>query len=205
VTSALAIALALSLAAAPAAVESAVAAAAQGVRPEVLDWRPALASGCAARRYEALRQVRASGEVPVRIDGTDARGAACEGWGWARVRAWGPALVTARAVRSGEPLAPAVALGEAEISPGKPPVSTLPDGAVAARDLPAGARLQPGAVRGGPPPGSPVTVLVRTGAITVARPGRAVPCPPGRACALLPSGRRVEGRLEDGLVVVEAP
>jgi hypothetical protein len=197
--------LALSLAAAPAAVDSAVAAAAQGVRAEVVDWRPALASGCAAQRYEALRQVRASGDVPLRIDGTDARGAACEGWGWARVRAFGPVLVLARAVRAGEPLAPAVVTAEAELAPGRPLVSTLPGGATAARDLPAGARLQPGAVRGGPPPGSPVTVLVRTGAITVARPGRAVPCPPGRACALLPSGRRVEGRLEDGLVVLEAP
>jgi hypothetical protein len=197
--------LAVSLAAAPAAVDSAVAAAAQGVRAEVVDWRPTLSSGCAARRYEALRQVRASGDVPIRIGGTDARGAACEGWGWAKVRAFGPALVLARAVRAGEPLAPAVATAEAEVSPGKPVVAALPDGAVAARDLAAGVRLQPGAVREGPPPGSPVTVLVRSGAIRVARPGRAIPCPPGRACALLPSGRRVEGRLEDGLVVVEAP
>jgi hypothetical protein len=202
---ALALALAASLAAAPDAVDSAIAAAAQGVRAEVVTWRPALAAGCEARRYEALRQVRASGDVPVRVDGADARGGACEGFGWAKVRAYGPALVTTRAVRAGDPLAGAVAPAEAEVARGRPLVATLPDGAVAARDLPAGARLEPAALRGGPAPGAAVTVLFRAGALEVTRPGRAVPCLRGRACALLPSGRRVEGRLEGGLVVVEAP
>jgi hypothetical protein len=46
---------------------------------------------------------------------------------------------------------------------------------------------------------------MRAGALSVEQSGRAVPCPRGRACAVLPSGRRVEGRLEDGRILVELP
>lgn len=201
-----AIALSLALAAAPTAVEQAVAAAtAPGLRAEVLEYRPAVETGCAPERAEALREVAASGQVALRVEGRDAGGARCEGWGWARVRAVAPALRATRAVRAGEALAGAVSLGEAEVIAGRRALAELPEGAVAARPLSAGAPVESGALRTGPTPGAALTVVVRAGALAVAQPGRAVACGRERACAVLPSGRRVEGRLQDGALWVEAP
>ena len=60
-------------------------------------------------------------------------------------------------------------------------------------------------IRIGPAPGALVAVRIRSGALTVEQSGRAVPCARGLACALLPSGRRVEGRLTDGRLLVELP
>lgn len=192
--------------AAPALVQRAVAAAAApGLRAEVLDWRPAVETRCEPERAEAIRLVTASGQVPLRVEGRDPRGARCEGWGWARVRAVAPALRASRAIRAGEPLAGAVALGEAEVVAGRRAVAELPGDAVAARPIAAGAPLEAAAIRTGPPPGAPVTVVVRAGALAVAQPGRAVACGRERACAVLPSGRRVEGRVQDGALWVEAP
>jgi hypothetical protein len=50
-----------------------------------------------------------------------------------------------------------------------------------------------------------VEVVVRAGDLEITREARAVPCVRGRACALLPGGRRVEGRLLDGRILVEVP
>jgi hypothetical protein len=35
--------------------------------------------------------------------------------------------------------------------------------------------------------------------------GRLVPCSRGVACAVVPTGKHVEGRLEDGTLIVETP
>jgi len=197
----------LALLAASPAVESALdAAAAPGVRAELVDLRPAPGRGCAPEIARALRAVTASGLVPLRVEGHDAGGAACQGWAWARVRVHAPALLASRDVREGEPLASAVVPGEAEVSPGRRPLAALPPGAVAARALPAGTPLYPAAVHAGPRPGDAVTVLFRAGAISVEQTGRAIPCVRGSACAVLPSGRRVEGRLAaDGRIFLEVP
>jgi hypothetical protein len=53
--------------------------------------------------------------------------------------------------------------------------------------------------------GGAVRVVVRSGLVVLEQTGRFVPCGAGRACAVLPSGKHVEGRLEDGRVVVEVP
>jgi hypothetical protein len=56
----------------------------------------------------------------------------------------------------------------------------------------------------GPAVGSRVRILVRVGSLVVEEVGRLVPCSRGVACAVVPSGKHVEGRLEAGTLVVEA-
>jgi hypothetical protein len=177
-----------------------------GARAEVLEVRVTSGQACPADRAEALRPVTSSGEVALRLAGTGADGRACEGYAWARVRVVASGLVASRAVAQGELLQGAVALGDVELRLGRPPPLTgIPEGSRAARALAAGAPLLRGDVRDGPLPGEPITVLVRTGGLELSRTGRALPCARGRACALLPGGRRVEGRLEDGKLLLEAP
>jgi hypothetical protein len=57
----------------------------------------------------------------------------------------------------------------------------------------------------GPRAGTPVKIVVRVGALSVEQLGRIVPCTRDAICAVLPSGKHVEGRLEDGRLVVELP
>lgn len=190
-------------AAAQAALDAALAV--RGARAELVELSPATPRGCAATTAEATRPIAASGEVPLRLAGEDAAGAPCEAWAWARVRVHAPALVTASAVAEGAPLAGATATAEREVLAGHAVLSELPEGAVAERALAAGVALDAAHVRVGPRPGEPVRVLLRAGAIEISQEGRAVACRRGRACALLPSGRRVEGAFSGGRLVVEAP
>ena len=173
-----------------------------GGRVEALDWRPTLPPGCVASAAESPRPLAASGRVALRLSGAGPAGP-CQGWGWARVRVFAPALVAARPLREGEPVA--AASDEVEVRGGRAPLGALPDGAVAARAIPAGAAIDLGMLRVGPRPGEPVAVLLRAGPLTVEQAARALPCARGRGCALLPSGRRVEGRLESGRILVEMP
>jgi flagella basal body P-ring formation protein FlgA len=210
-TTMLTLLLPLLLAAAPTP-DRAIAAAlsAPGSRAEVLAVRAA-AAGCSAESFEATGAVEASGDVPLRIHGRDREGGACEGAAWAAVRVFAPALVVARALREGEPLKGAVELEEREVRLGRPAVVALPEGAAAARTLRARDALAPADVRVGPRPGEPVAVLVRAGTLELERSARAVPCAreaavrEGRACALVPGGRRIEGRFQAGRILVEAP
>lgn len=176
-----------------------------GARAEVA--APQVSSGrdCAPAAWEALRPATSSGQAALRFSGSDAAGRPCEGFAWARVTVLAPSPVATRPLEDGDPLEGAVAWELREVRPGRAPLTELPAGATAARRLPAGAVLDGGAVRSGPRSGEPVAVLIRVGALTVEQPGRALPCPRGRACAVLPSGRRVEGRLADGRILVEVP
>ncbi|HEX7625004.1 MAG TPA: hypothetical protein VF400_15610 [Anaeromyxobacteraceae bacterium] len=189
------------LAVALAAIQTALAL--PGARAEVLrvDGAPAR---CEVRRAAVARPVAASGRLALRLSGSDASGRPCEAWVWAEVRLYAPALVTSRPVAIGEPLQGAVATAEREIRPGRSPLAALPEGARADRALPAGAVLDEGVLRIGPRPGEPVTVLLRAGALAVEQRGTATSCRRGRACALLPSGRRVEGVWHGGRIELEA-
>ena len=194
--------------AAPAATPAAAVDAAlspAGARAEVDEVRTTAGRDCAAASWEALRSVSASGSAPLRFTGQTAAGARCEGFAWVRVRVTAPSAVTTRALRQGELLEGAVTVAPHEVLPGRHALAAAPAGAAAARALPAGTVLDESAVRIGPATGEAVTVLVRVGSLSVEQPGRAVPCLRGRSCALLPSGRRVEGRFEDGRLLVEAP
>jgi hypothetical protein len=193
-------------AAAPADVAGAIAAALAipGARAEVGEIR-ASGPACAVERAEALRPVSGTGEVPVRLAGRDPAGAPCERFAWARVRVLAPALRTTRVVRAGEPIAAAVVPAEAEVRAGRAPLAALPAGALAARALRAGDSVFEEDLAHGPPPGAAVEVLVRAGAVELTQVGHAVACARGLACALLPGGRRVEGRYDGTRIIVEAP
>ena len=186
-----------------AAVDSAVAIA--GARAEVLDVQGELPAGCALTRAEVPRPVQASSRVAVHLFGAAAEGRRCEGWAWAHVRLAAPALVTTRAVAAGEPIAAAVMREQREVLPGRAPVAELPEGAVADRPLAPGAAVDASALRVGPRAGEIVTVVARAGALTVESTARAVPCRRGRVCAVLPSGRRVEGAWHGGRIDLESP
>ncbi|HET7754926.1 MAG TPA: hypothetical protein VFK85_13540 [Anaeromyxobacteraceae bacterium] len=177
-----------------------------GARAELVTLRPSLPAGCAAVTLEAPRPIASSGDVPLRARGVQPAGAPCEGWAWARVRVVAPVPVSTRALAEGEPIdANAWRLAEREIAAGRAPLAAIPAGSTASRRIPAGAPLDEVDLRLGPPPGEPVTVLVRAGALSVEQPARAIACHRGRACALLPSGRRVEGTFDGARLVVEAP
>jgi flagella basal body P-ring formation protein FlgA len=183
----------------------AAALAVPGARAEVRNVRITAGSACRPARAEVLRPVSGSGEIPLRLTGAGPDGRACEAFGWASVRVTATALILSRAVATGEPLQDAVTQGEIELRSGQAPLAELPAGARAARALAAGAPVLASDVRTGPAPGEPITVLVRAGGLEITQAGRALPCPRGRSCALLPGGRRVEGRFEDGRLVLEVP
>jgi flagella basal body P-ring formation protein FlgA len=194
--------LALAAASPQAAVEEALT---PGRRAEVA--APQVSSGrdCRPETWSTLRPATASGPAALRFAGTDAGGGPCEGFAWARVTVHAPAPVITRALEVGDPLEGAVAWQEREVRPGRLPPATLPVGATAARRLQPGAVLDEASYRIGPRPGTALPVVLRTGALSIEQEGRAAPCARGFACAVLPSGRRVEGRLVDGRLLVEVP
>ncbi len=185
-----------------AAVEAAIAV--PDGRAELLGLEGALPR-CTADVVDAPRPITTSGRTALRLHGHDRSGRACDGWAWARVRVTGPALVTTRAVAEGESLTGAVTTRQREVEPGHPVVTELPEGARATRALPAGAPLDPALIRVGPLPGDAVTVTLLLGYLRVDEEAHATSCRAGRACAVLPSGRRVEGFWHDGRIVIGSP
>ena len=208
-----------SLALAAATVQRAVADALSvpGARVELLGLRDASPRACAPLAWSAPRAIVASGPVALRFEGGTGQegkagaGARCQGWAWADVKVYATALRLTRDVRSGQDLAGLVEAAEVEVSQGRRTLSALPGGAAAARALRAGTLLSAPDVRVGPAPGDPVTVLVRSGALELSLPGRAMACrdslggaPGSCVAALLPGGRRVEGRWDGAHIAVEA-
>ncbi len=204
---AFAFALGASSSGAPRAVETALARALalSGSEIRLADYRPRLPITCLVSRAEAAKSITASGHVAVHLFGRDASGRDCEGWAWATVHVFSRVLVTSRAVREGEPLEGAVRTDTREALEGRNALVELPGKAVAARSLPAGQALLESDQRTGPRPGDTLDVVIRVGAVEVEQVGHAVPCVRGRTCAVLPSGKRVEGNYQKGRLLVEAP
>jgi flagella basal body P-ring formation protein FlgA len=175
-----------------------------GARVEASDFRPELARGCTVIAAELSGPLTTSGRIPVRLSGSLPGGERCSGWGWVMARLLAPALVASRALPAGTPLEGAVTPQEREVRTGQLPVLQLPAGAVAGRAIAAGQVLEERDLRVGPVLGQDVTVLLRLGAIRVEQIGRAVPCARGRACAQMPSGKRVEGTWQGGRIHVES-
>jgi hypothetical protein len=169
-------------------------------------------TGCvgagAPARAEVSRSIDGSARVAVKLIGAGPDGASCEAWSWVRFRLFAPVSVAIRAVRVGEPLAGATAVNEREIKAGRAPAtpSDVTDGAVADRPLVAGQIVEADAIRvPGPRAGDPVNVVLVTGALAVEQVGRAVPCARNRSCAVLPSGKHVDGTFRDGRLLVQMP
>lgn len=170
-----------------------------------VDRSPNTCGHLADLQAEVPRPVDGSGRFGVKLTGTRAAGSSCEFWVWARVRVMARVPVATRAIRTGESFAGATELVEREIRPGRQPATSL-QGAVADRSLGPGQVIEADmAELPGLRPGEPVKVVLVAGALTVEQTGRAVPCSRNHNCAVLPSGRHVEGALVDGRLLVEMP
>ena len=176
-----------------------------GARLDAATEEKPMSRACAPREITVPRPVDGSGRFAVKVSGTKSGGVACEVWTWVRVRVVADVAVTKRAVRPGEAIADAVSTETREVRAGQVPARLLP-GAVAARSLPANQLVQADAVSVATvKPGEQVKVMVVAGALAVMQTARSIPCSRGRSCAVLPSGKQVEGDLIDGRLVVVLP
>jgi hypothetical protein len=155
--------------------------------------------------YGVTQPLAASGRVAVVVPGTrDAH--ACRAWIWARVRVFAKVPVTTRPLHAGESLAGAWALREVELRPGFVAWEPTASDALADRSLPSGQGVAEDMVRrAGLAAGQPVKVLLLTGALSVETSATVVPCGRTKTCAVLASGRHIEGAWEDGRLVVRTP
>jgi len=170
-----------------------------GARIVPISWSgPA---NCPIRNASVPHAIDGSGRVAVKFAG---RG--CSGWGWVHLEIWAETAVTTRAVRAGEPLDSSFTQIEQEVRPGRMPF-VPPDGAVAVRGLPSGTVIRAADVgKSAVVAGDPVKILVVTGVLAVEAHGRRVPCGQNKACAVLASGKHLEGRMDDvGRLIVEVP
>ncbi len=187
---------------APAHVISALEAAlvVPGARLELAAWRLQPRDSCRHGSARLERPLDGSGRYPVRLSGKG-----CESWGWATVKVYAQAFVTTRPVRAGEPFADAVKEVEEEVRSGRTP-ATVADGAKASRSMGSGQLVTAAHLDSeNPGAGSTIKVVVRAGSLGVTQSGRAVPCGRGRACAILPTGKHVEGIMQGGMLVVDLP
>jgi hypothetical protein len=172
-----------------------------GARLVPLSYTPTGSNGaCRPTEVTLPRPVEGSGRYAVKL-----AGGGCHGWAWLRVDVYAPVPVLTRAVREGEPLEEAVALVERLVTSGNlPPAVTA--SSTASRALPRGRALTPSDVQQSPGGAlGTVKVVVRSGALAIEALGRLIACGAGRSCAVLGSGKHVEGRLEEGRLLVELP
>jgi hypothetical protein len=137
-----------------------------------------------------------SGRVAVKV-----RGKSCEAWGWAHVRVIVPVATLLRDVKANESLDGAWDEEEREVSGGEV-LERVPVGATATRSLRRGGALAFSDVRVGPKPGTNVTVRVVIGALSLEQRGTVSACKGLSTCATLPSGKKVAGVWDDGVLVV---
>ena len=169
-----------------------------GARVDVVSWKIPGNGPCNLASASLDRPVAGSGRYALRLEG-----AGCGAWGWATVRVFAPGYVTTRPVRAGEPLEDAVKAVDQEIRGGRSPVMVTAS-SKASRAINIGQLVEAAHVEvTGPSVGSPIKVLVRTGSLVIEQTGRAVSCGRGRVCAILPSGKHVEGTLEGDVLVLE--
>jgi hypothetical protein len=169
-------------------------------------YAASLPAGCVATTAIVTAPPEASGGAALKLLGTSSDGTPCEGWAHVITSIAAPMLVTTRTIPMGSKLAGAVALIERPWRPAIHPLAEIPEGAVATEAIPAGTTLDARHVReAGPGLGDTVTVVLSAGSISISENGQLTHCVEGRACATLPSGKRVEGRLVGDQLLVEIP
>ncbi len=191
----------------PASVQAALEAATTipEARVDVIGFAPKVQPGCRAEYAEIGRPLEGSGRVAVKLTGQLVGGAPCTGWAWATVRVFAPVLVATRALRQGESLDAATERVEREIPAGRKVLASA-SGVTTARAIVRGAVIEAAFTRStGPQAGAPIKVVVALGSVQVEQTGRWAACGKDRACAVLPSGKHVEGTLVDGRLLVTLP
>jgi flagella basal body P-ring formation protein FlgA len=184
----------------PAEVRSALdgALAVSGARVVPVSYTPSSGRACEATSATITRPVDGSGKFAVKLTGKG-----CSAWAWLKVDVWAQVPVTTRLVREGERLDDAVTFVERPITAGRTPANLSAE-SVAARSLARGQAVMPSDVkRSGGNAGDAVKVVVTSGSLAIETSGRIVACGRDRTCAVLPTGKHVEGRLMDGRLVVE--
>jgi hypothetical protein len=170
-----------------------------------LDRTPNTCAATKDLRAEVPRPVDGSGRFGVKLVGTRAGGEPCQAWIWVRLRVMAQVSVATRAIRLGESFVGATAGAEREILPGRQPATGL-EGAIAERSVGPGQMIEAEMAQvPGLHPGQSVRVVMVAGGLSIEQSGRAVACGRNRNCAVLPSGRHVDGTLVDGRLLVEMP
>jgi hypothetical protein len=184
----------------PAPVTEAVqkAAAVPGATVTLSAYRAAPAS-CVATEARVERPYFVSGEVMARFTGTDARGV-CNGAAMVHATVRAELWVAAKSARAGEPIEAIRAEREVRTEP----LLELPQGARAAKAIAAGSIIDANTLQDAAgPSGSHIQIELRDGSLRIATAGRVTPCSRGKSCAVLESGKHVEGLVQDGVLVVE--
>lgn len=171
--------------------------------------RAACAVGIPAH-VEVSNPVEGSARAAIKLVAASRRGGAapCESWSWVRFRLLARVPVAIRSIRAGDALGNATRLDEREIKVGHVPADAAVVGGAATADraLVAGQMVEADALRAaGPRAGEPVKIVLIAGAMAIEQMGRAVSCARNHNCAVLPSGKHVDGTFVDGRLLVEMP
>ena len=166
---------------------------------------PKLAS-CIPVTVKVMRDVDRTMRIPVRFTGATMGGDECRGFAWVHVRYFQSVFVATEDLPAGADLAERLERKEQEILAARDFLRTLPEGAIARRHLREGEVVMTSAIRmNGLEPGSPIMVNLVKGALRLSVMGTAIPCNGLRGCARLPSGKRVEGAMQNNTLIVEMP
>lgn len=175
----------------------------ENARAELLSVKADAKSTCRFEKAEAQSPVAGSGRIAIKLEGRLSGGNACRDVAWANVSVLAKVMVAKEAIRPGELVKEHVMEVEREIHTGEIPLAALPDSSVAGVAVSRGTIIESRHLRRGPSPGESLPVRAKAGAIVVEQAGRAIPCGRNKTCAILPSGRRVEGMLVNGRLEVE--
>jgi len=162
-----------------------------------------LPAGCVPDRATPLSPLDRSGPVVVDVVGND-----CSARLVVDVRVERPVLVVRAPAAAGADLAAVTAVELRDVPAHQRAVTTLPEGAVARRNLVAGRVLvEDDLAFPGPAIGEPVKVVLRTGGLRLTRAAVAMPCAGNvdrrHHCARLPQGRQVHGVFHDGVIELQ--
>jgi len=91
----------------------------------------------------------------------------CEAWAWVKLKVTVQRLAARKALKAGDLLDGATQTISTDLRPGDDGLETIPEGARAASDVPAGAVLTADRVRIGPAPGASIEVLIQAGALAI--------------------------------------
>jgi hypothetical protein len=185
----------------PAHVQSAIdqSVAVAGAKVVPVQYQASGSRPCAATSATISRPIDGTGKFAVKLTGPG-----CVAWAWLKVDVWAQVPVTTRLVREGERLDDAVTFVDRQITAGRAPANLTAE-SVASRSLARGQAVLPEHVRRtGGNPGETVKIVVVSGSLAIEAQGRVVSCGRDKTCAVLPSGKHVEGRLVEGRLLVEA-